>query len=351
MYSDFYDDIYCSGTYCANSFNLSNPTQTWSCGNVSTPTCNDGIRNGDETGIDCGGTSCSTCENAGNVPAIFTNYPFLNQFADYHNCSATNIEIYDFGHYVFTLIETIEGVKMYSDFYEGVYCIGSNCANRFNLSNPDQTWSCGSTITPTCNDGIQNGDETGIDCGGTTCEICESTGNVPAIFTAYPFLSNLVDYTNCSTKSIEIFNFGNYVFALVETNAGIKMYADFYEGGAYCSGSYCQNAYNLSNPDATWICGETAYKTQHSKNEANRNVSIQLYPNPTSQKINVGFDDFQMQVTNWKIVNPIGETLIDGTTLPVDKSIDISRCSNGLYFMVLFDEKDKVYKQSFVVRQ
>ncbi len=50
------------------------------------PTCTDGIQNGDETGVDCGGTTCPTC--------------------------------------------------------------------------------------PTCTDGIQNGDEIGVDCGGTDCPAC-----------------------------------------------------------------------------------------------------------------------------------------------------------------------------------
>lgn len=52
-----------------------------------TPTCNDGFKNGDETGVDCGGSSCPECP-------------------------------------------------------------------------------------PTCDDGIQNGDETGVDCGGTLCDPC-----------------------------------------------------------------------------------------------------------------------------------------------------------------------------------
>jgi len=30
----------------------------------------------------------------------------------------------------------------------------------------------GTSVVPTCSDGIQNGDETGIDCGGTTCSPC-----------------------------------------------------------------------------------------------------------------------------------------------------------------------------------
>ena len=30
----------------------------------------------------------------------------------------------------------------------------------------------GTTVIPTCSDGIKNGDETGIDCGGTKCSVC-----------------------------------------------------------------------------------------------------------------------------------------------------------------------------------
>lgn len=62
-------------------------------------------------------------------------------------------------------------------------------ANDFNMmidgiEQPDSSW----TLTaaegePTCSDGIQNGDETGVDCGGS-CDPCESPGNsiTPTIF-------------------------------------------------------------------------------------------------------------------------------------------------------------------------
>jgi len=62
--------------------------------NCPTPTCSDGIMNGDETGIDCGGATCPVCP------------------------------------------------------------------------------------PPTCTDGMMNGDETGIDCGGTTCSACPVIWNI-----------------------------------------------------------------------------------------------------------------------------------------------------------------------------
>lgn len=75
---------------------------------VTEATCNDGVQNGDETGIDCGGTcdACPTCD---------------------------------------------DGVQNGDE--TGVDCGGSCDA------------------CPTCDDGIQNGDETGVDCGGS-CDEC-----------------------------------------------------------------------------------------------------------------------------------------------------------------------------------
>ncbi len=76
------------------------------------PTCDDGIQNGDEEGIDCGGTFCAACPT----------------------CD--------------------DGVQNGDE--EGVDCGGS----------------CPDECEPTCDDGIQNGDEEGIDCGGTNCAAC-----------------------------------------------------------------------------------------------------------------------------------------------------------------------------------
>ncbi|WGD35709.1 immunoglobulin-like domain-containing protein [Olleya sp. YS] len=49
-------------------------------GGGTTPTCTDGVQNGDETGVDCGGSSCSPCQTACNdnevdITITFDNYP------------------------------------------------------------------------------------------------------------------------------------------------------------------------------------------------------------------------------------------------------------------------------------
>ncbi len=76
-----------------------------------TATCTDGVQNGNETGVDCGGdcTACPTCDDG------------------IQNGSETDVD-----------------------------CGGDDCP------------AC-----PTCDDGIQNGNETGVDCGGD-CDPCGS---------------------------------------------------------------------------------------------------------------------------------------------------------------------------------
>lgn len=46
-----------------------------------------------------------------------------------------------------------------------------------NVSSPSNSVNVTTLSVPTCNDGIQNGDETGVDCGGSICEPC-NVGNV-----------------------------------------------------------------------------------------------------------------------------------------------------------------------------
>ena len=48
-------------------------------------------------------------------------------------------------------------------------------------------WQTFLTRTPTCNDGIQNGRETGIDCGGSCARICEGEARAPNILWARAF--------------------------------------------------------------------------------------------------------------------------------------------------------------------
>ncbi|WP_437720106.1 hypothetical protein [Sorangium sp. So ce861] len=76
-------------------------------GSCMIPTCSDGVKNGDESGVDCGTTSCPRCPPG-------------------------------------------RGCRTGADCTSGV------------------CWS-GACEAPTCSDGVKNGDEAGVDCGGEEC--------------------------------------------------------------------------------------------------------------------------------------------------------------------------------------
>lgn len=99
------------------------------------PTCDDNIQNGNETGVDCGGTcpACPSCTDGilnNGETEIDCGGPICNA------CPSCNDGILNNG-------ET------------GIDCGGPNCS------------AC-----PSCNDGILNNGETAIDCGGPNCAAC-----------------------------------------------------------------------------------------------------------------------------------------------------------------------------------
>jgi hypothetical protein len=168
------------------------------CGGSSCPacpTCNDGIQNGDETGVDCGGSSCPPC-NSGcsgtevTVQILLDNYPGETTW----NLKNSNgVTVVSGGPYNGQSGQTITVVECLSDgcydftildsYGDGICCAyGSGNYNVFSgnityasggqFGSVETTNFCLGNNPPTCNDGIQNGDETGVDCGGSSCPAC-----------------------------------------------------------------------------------------------------------------------------------------------------------------------------------
>jgi hypothetical protein len=126
-------DIDCGGSDClpcvpgkkcgkpSDCFSLVCPTSGPGANACQMPTCTDNVKNEDETGTDCGGSTCPKCP-----PSV--------------GCSAP------------------------SDCTSGV-CAPSGGGNTCQA--------------PTCFDGVQNGSETGVDCGGPLDGGGEGDGGAP----------------------------------------------------------------------------------------------------------------------------------------------------------------------------
>ncbi len=164
------------------------------------PTCTDGTQNGQETGVDCGGPDCPSCPCNGTeviVTINLDNYPeettwliensagiTMASGGPYGNLAdgSTVVDIsclpngcYDF------IINDSYGDGICCSYGTGSYDVvdenGNMLASGGAFGFSETTVFCVSTgPAPTCTDGIQNGDETGVDCGGPDCAPCQSPG-------------------------------------------------------------------------------------------------------------------------------------------------------------------------------
>ena len=134
-------------------------------GEVADPTCDDGIMNGDEEGVDCGG-SCDACETEPTC-----DDGIMNGDEEGVDCGGSCDACED---------ESACDDEAQNGDESDVDCGGScdACADGLMCGVADDCTSgvCGEEdglcAAPTCEDGVQNGDEGGIDCDGS-CEPCE----------------------------------------------------------------------------------------------------------------------------------------------------------------------------------
>lgn len=166
------------------------------------PTCGDGIQNGNEIGIDCGGTYCGPCNfycgdtflDSGGT----ANY-YPNEDVSWTICTSVGnvvqltfssfdvesggpsgcydkLRVYDGNSVNSTLLGTYCGDDL-SDAPGGgslsstATCMTLNFTSDNSGNKPGWEAIISCNAGPTCGDGIQNGDETGIDCGGS-CPSC-----------------------------------------------------------------------------------------------------------------------------------------------------------------------------------
>jgi uncharacterized repeat protein (TIGR01451 family) len=129
---------------------------------AAAPSCNDGVKNGSETDVDCGG-ACPFCADQ---KTCLVGTDCLNRICNpaSHTCTSATCN---------------DGVKNGSESdidCGGLTCppcadsktclVGTDCRNRI-CSSVNHTCT-----SATCADGVKNGAETDVDCGGGACPYC-----------------------------------------------------------------------------------------------------------------------------------------------------------------------------------
>ncbi len=131
-------------------------------GICAVPQCNDGVMDGSETDVDCGGT-CAKCANS--LKCVSAT-----------DCTSSVCKADSTGTPRCAAPTCSDGVQNQGE--SGIDCGGTStcarCATGFGCTLPTDCISgvCGSNNTcsaPSCSDGVQNEQETDVDCGGPNC--------------------------------------------------------------------------------------------------------------------------------------------------------------------------------------
>ncbi|MGB2015141.1 MAG: M43 family zinc metalloprotease, partial [Flavobacteriales bacterium] len=300
-----------------------------SCGPVVPPTCDDGIQNGDETGIDCGGSNCEPCVCHGvevTVTLNFDNYPEETswQISDGSGIVAsggtyptapdgstlTIAECLPEACYTFTIFDSY-GDGICCGYGSGSYAVtdefGNVLASGASFASSEATNFCVSNPTePTCDDGIQNGDETGIDCGGS-CAACPTCND---------------GIQNGDETGVDC---GGSCAACPTCDDGIQ---NGDETGVDCGGSCaacatCEDG--IQNGDETGVdCGGSCTPCGCNGVEVTVTINLDNYPEETS----------------WQITGGSGVVASGGTypSAPDGSTVTSTEClSDGCYTFTVFD--------------
>ncbi len=259
-------------------------TQSTACsGSGPTPTCSDNIQNGDETGIDCGGSNCPPCN------------------------------------------------------------------------------------TPTCSDNIQNGDETGVDCGGSNCPPCNTgTCDAPSGLASSPrkggrearLTWNAVGAANDYT--VQLREVGASSWNTVSTTntqitaTGLTKNLNYeWQVRSNCGST------NSSYATATFVAGQSGRETEDW-------VNINIYPNPAKDILNIQInelinetaeivlsDDLVDESASITIIDLMGRTHIFHEVESVDEDIemDVRHLSNGIYFVRIETESGAVQVERLMINK
>jgi hypothetical protein len=158
----------CGGSCGAKCADLLSCSQNSDCANgfcnssqCTTPTCSDGFQNNLETGLDCGGPNCPDCDGETCCADTECKSGFCNTNT---NQCATPTCSDGFQNGSETGVDCVFGCPKACDTEE---CTADNeCKSGFCNTNTSQC------ATPTCSDGFQNGSESALDCGGNCTDKC-----------------------------------------------------------------------------------------------------------------------------------------------------------------------------------
>ncbi|WP_044401502.1 GEVED domain-containing protein [Lacinutrix sp. Hel_I_90] len=363
-------------------------------GTTTTPTCNDGIQNGNETGVDCGG-SCAPCQTGNQYCASQGNsvndeyisrvqVGSINKSSGgqlYSNFTSTSTDLSIGSSYTITVTPTWTGTKYNEGYaawidYNGDGDFTDAGELVFSKSASQTTPVSGSFTVPSGTvvgnkrlrvsmkyNGIPSSCETfsygevedytvNVVSGGgspdTTVRLSLTFDNYPEE-TSWTILDGGSTVASGGTYGSQAD--GSTLNIDVDLPAGCYslVVKDAYGDGMCCS--YGNGSYRLSDGGTTLASGgsfSSSQTTNFCVGGASRSYTrvttstlddtFVLYPNPVKQSLNLSLRGLEAQ--SYQVINMLGQVVLKGD---FTESIDVSELNGGMYMIQLnIGEKTKL---------
>lgn len=251
-------------------------------GGNSGPTCSDGVMNGNETGIDCGGPDCSPCGAT---------------------CS--------------------DGIMNGNE--TGIDCGGPDC----------------SACAPTCSDGVMNGNETGVDCGGPDCSPCSGGGtcDTPSGLVATNIKPkkarlNWNSVSSATSYNLQVAVAGTTNWTTFTTTGTNKTVNGLSNGTSY--DWRVESVCGSSTSGYSGVCNFTAGNSNSGDCAARLNLSeftdFSVYPNPASQMVSITNLD-PTTVSKVDVIDISGKLINSITPVQAMQGIPLDNFNPGVFII------------------
>ena len=268
------------------------------------PTCDDGIQNGDEEGVDCGGSSCDPCSTGSNV--IHEGY-----------------------------FET--GLDGWADGGSDCARVSSarSCENTYSVRIRDNSGTASSMTSPSFDLSSYDSVDVEFLFYPNSMENNEdfwlryndgSGWQTIATYVSGTDFSNNSCYTTTVTLNASQFNLANggqFRFQCDASGNGDRVYID----------AVVITGFNGSrvNPDSGVTPLDNGEETVSTYPLSNNEDQFAIYPNPVQSKLNLKTSG--LTVDNVKVFSAFGMLVKETSSLQNGDSIDVSRLASGTYFI------------------
>ena len=208
----------------------------------------------------------SACSSNISIP-LFDDYSWLSSIVNPNNCNGETVTEYTSSSgqiFVFVEIPNSNPILYVAD--GRIWCSGfpdNSCRSFYNLSSVLRSWECGESapIDADMDNVLSDADPDDNDpcVPSNQAELCDRQPSTPDFISDYPWLSTIIDFDNCTTQKITIYQTGAHQYLYVQSTPDALGTLYNTAGQFYCGSSPnydCVSAYGLTQVVDTWLCGD-----------------------------------------------------------------------------------------------